>query len=72
MASLAERFKVIAWEKGAISQAFKDTLGEHGLKMPALAIPVRLLVCGRAQTPSVDAALALFDRDAVVQRLQRA
>lgn len=72
VASLAERFKVIAWEKGAISQAFKDTLGEHGLKMPALAIPVRLLVCGRAQTPSVDAALALFDRDAVVQRLQRA
>ena len=72
VAALAERFKDITWEKAAIAQALKDTLGEHGLKMPQLAIPVRLLVCGRAQTPSVDAALALFERDAVVQRLQRA
>ncbi len=72
VAALAERFKGITWEKAAIAQALKDTLGEHGLKMPQLAIPVRLLVCGRAQTPSVDAALALFERDAVVQRLQRA
>ena len=72
VAALAERLKGITWEKAAIAQALKDTLGEHGLKMPQLAIPVRLLVCGRAQTPSVDAALALFERDAVVQRLQRA
>jgi glutamyl-tRNA synthetase len=27
-------------------------------------------VCGRAQTPSIDAVLALFERDAVLQRLQ--
>jgi glutamyl-tRNA synthetase len=33
---------------------------------------VRLLVCGRSQTPSVDAVLALFDRDDVLARLARA
>jgi glutamyl-tRNA synthetase len=33
------------------------------LKMPQLAIPCALLVCGRSQTPSIDAVLALFDRD---------
>jgi len=37
--------------------------------MPLVAIPVRLLVCGRAQTPSVDAVLALFDRQQVLARL---
>ena len=72
VAALAERLTTVTWDKAGIAQALKDTLGEHGLKMPQLAIPVRLLVCGRAQTPSVDAALALFNRDVVVQRLRRA
>jgi glutamyl-tRNA synthetase len=60
----------VAWETAAIAQAFKQVLGAHGLKMPQLAIPVRLLVCGRAQTPSVDATLCLFDRETVLKRLQ--
>jgi glutamyl-tRNA synthetase len=38
--------------------------------MPQLAIPVRLLVCGRAQTPSVDAVLELFSKEEVAKRLQ--
>ncbi|MGE0110124.1 glutamate--tRNA ligase [Aquabacterium sp.] len=70
--ALAKRLETVAWEKDAISQAIKDTLKEAGLKMPQLAIPVRLLVCGRSQTPSVDAVLALFDRDDVLARLARA
>ncbi|KGM41334.1 glutamate--tRNA ligase [Aquabacterium sp. NJ1] len=71
IAALAKRLADVAWDKAAINQAIKDTIGEFGLKMPQLAIPVRLLVCGRAQTPSVDAVLALFDRDVVLQRLQK-
>ncbi len=71
IAVLAKRLADVAWDKAAINQAIKDTIGEFGLKMPQLAIPVRLLVCGRAQTPSVDAVLALFDRDVVLQRLQK-
>jgi glutamyl-tRNA synthetase len=39
------------------------------LKMPQLAIPVRVLVCGRAQTPAIDAVLELFDRATVIERL---
>ena len=70
--ALAKRLESVVWEKEAISQAIKDTLKEAGLKMPQLAIPVRLLVCGRSQTPSVDAVLALFDRDDVLARLARA
>ena len=68
--ALASRLQTVAWEPSAINQAIKDTLTETGLKMPMLAIPVRLLVCGRSQTPSVDAVLALFDRDVVQKRLQ--
>jgi glutamyl-tRNA synthetase len=71
LASLAQRLQSVAWEKGAIASALKETLTEHGLKMPVLAIPVRLLVCGRSQTPSVDAVLSLFDRTLVLHRLQK-
>jgi glutamyl-tRNA synthetase len=70
LASLRARLVDCAWDKPGISQAIKETLAEHRLKMPQLAIPVRVLVCGRMQTPSVDAVLALFDRDTVLNRLQ--
>ena len=69
LAALAARLAQCDWEKGAINQAIKDTIGEFKLKMPQLAIPVRVLVCGRAQTPSVDAVLALFPREKIVGRL---
>jgi glutamyl/glutaminyl-tRNA synthetase len=36
----------------------QDTLAELELKMPQLAIPLRVAVCGRTQTPSIDAVLA--------------
>jgi glutamyl-tRNA synthetase len=71
LATLGERLLALpVWDKAGIAAALKATLGEHGLKMPQLAIPVRLLVCGRAQTPSVDAVLELFSKEVVAKRLQ--
>jgi len=70
LAALRERLATCDWDKAGIAAAMKATLGEHGLKMPQLAIPLRVLVFGRTQTPSIDAALALFERDAVLERLQ--
>jgi glutamyl-tRNA synthetase len=37
--------------------------------MPQLATAVRVLVCGRAQTPSIDAVLVSFERGLVLGRL---
>ena len=70
LASLRERFAEIAWDKAAIAAALKDTLAAHQLKMPQLAPALRVLVCGRAQTPSIDAVLALFARELVLSRLK--
>lgn len=68
--ALALRLTHVDWNVAAIAQAIKDTIAEHGLKMPQLALPVRVLVCGRAQTPSLDAVLSLFSREEVLNRLQ--
>jgi glutamyl-tRNA synthetase len=40
--------------------------------MGQLAPALRVLVCGRAQTPSIDAVLSLFPRDAVLAILRAA
>lgn len=73
LAALAERLAAVTdWSKASIQQALKETLAATGLKMPQLAVPVRVLVCGRAQTPSLDAVLEHFDKKKVLERLQAA
>jgi glutamyl-tRNA synthetase len=61
--------KDVAWEAPAIGALIKACIGRHGLKMPKLAMPLRVLLTGQAQTPSVDALIALFPRDLVLKRL---
>ncbi len=68
--ALRERLAEIDWDKGTIAAAIKETLAAHGLKMPQLAPALRVLVCGRVQTPSIDAVLALFPRETVLRRLR--
>ena len=70
--ALAEKLSTTAWDKASISAAFKETLTAQGLKMPQLAMPVRVLVMGTAQTPSVDAVLELAGKERVLERLQKA
>ncbi|MBI0328029.1 glutamate--tRNA ligase [Burkholderia plantarii] len=69
LAALVEALKTAEWTREGIAAALKATLAAHGLKMPALAMPVRLLVVGTTHTPSIDAVLALFERDVVLSRL---
>jgi glutamyl-tRNA synthetase len=70
LAGLAGRLEGCEWTKAGIAAAIKDTLAAHGIKMPLLAVPVRLKVFGRAQTPSVDAMLALLPRETAIARLR--
>jgi glutamyl-tRNA synthetase len=58
-----------AWERKALGAAIGEVLKAAGLKMPELAMPARLLITGRTQTPSLDAVLELLGRDAVMARL---
>jgi len=70
--TLCGKLVSVEWSRAAIAAAIKETLATHGLKMPVLAHAARVLVCGRAQTPSLDAVLELFTRETVLLRLQRA
>ena len=68
--TLATKLAEAEWSKVGIAAAIKETITAHGIKMPLLAMPVRALVCGRVQTPSVDSVLALFSKEIVIDRLR--
>jgi glutamyl-tRNA synthetase len=67
----AERILDIAWETSAISALIKELIGKHGLKMPKLAMPLRVMLVGQTQAPSVDALVVLFPREMVMARVTR-
>ena len=67
----AESAASTEWSKEPIAALMKQVLAEHQMKMPQLAMPLRLLVTGQLQTPSVDAVLALFGREVVLERIGR-
>jgi glutamyl-tRNA synthetase len=69
--TLKARLVSVPWERGAINEAIKDVVKSNGLKMPQVAMPLRHIVTGRSQTPSIDAVLELLGRDLVLTRLAR-
>ena len=68
---LAEKFGNCNWDTAAIAAVIKEVIGQHGLKMPKLAMPLRVMLTGQTQTPSVDALVALFPRAMVLQRIEK-
>jgi glutamyl-tRNA synthetase len=71
LAQFAERCRSIEWNKAALSAVLKEVLAAHKLKMPQLAMPLRLFITGQLQTPAIDAVLELFGRDIVLARLEK-
>ena len=61
--------RLALWDRAGISGALSATLKSAGIKMKDLAMPVRALVTGREQTPSLDAVLELIGRERVLSRL---
>ena len=72
LALLVEKLAHCEWDKTAIAAVLKEVLAAQGLKMPQLAMPVRVLVMGTAQTPSLDAVLSLCEKQKVLERLKNA
>ncbi|ANN80705.1 glutamate--tRNA ligase [Bordetella flabilis] len=60
------------WSRESLSATIKKVLAARGIKMPQLAIPLRVAVTGQTQTPAIDAVLALLGKEKVLQRLEAA
>jgi len=69
MAEMLAAFEALEWTREAIHDVMKSTVAAHGLKLPKVAMPLRILITGESQTPSVDAVLALIGKEEVLKRL---
>ncbi|TRZ55082.1 MAG: glutamate--tRNA ligase [Rhodocyclaceae bacterium] len=58
------------WQAALISPAIKETLAGHGLKMPQVATPLRVVLLGQTQSPAIDAVLEALGRQRVLERLE--
>ena len=70
LATLAQALSDCEWSKPALAAVIKQVLANAGLKMPQLAMPVRVLLLGTPQTPSLDAVIELMPRQVVLDRLK--
>jgi len=71
LAELAEKFSTIGdWSPDSVMGAIHTVLEKHKLKLPKLAVPLRVIVFGRTQTPNLGPVLALAGKKRVLERLQ--
>jgi len=71
LTQLAEKFSSIGdWDEESVMEAVNAVLKEHGLKLPKIAMPLRLIVFGRAQTPNLGPTLAVAGKERVLGRLR--
>jgi glutamyl-tRNA synthetase len=68
---LRERLANIEWTRENINEALKAVVAAHKLKLPRLAMPLRVMVTGEPQTPSIDGTLELIGRDVVLARMDK-
>jgi len=59
----------IDWTKEAIHKLKNDLETFHAIKLTKLAMPLRVLLTGIAQSPSIDAVMAILGRDETMKRL---
>jgi glutamyl-tRNA synthetase len=70
LAQFAARAESVQWERAAIGALIKELLAEFSLKMPQLAVPLRVTVLSTTQTPSLDSVLEVLGRQTVLARVR--
>lgn len=69
MQALAAQLSSCEWTTEAIHHLIEQAVVSNGLKFPKVAMPLRVLLTGGAQSPSIDAVMALLGKDEVLKRL---
>jgi glutamyl-tRNA synthetase len=69
LSDLAGEFATLTFDREAIGAAIKAAAARHGLKPPQVMMALRARVTGEAQTPAIDAILAVLGRDEVLRRM---
>ena len=69
LAALIEKFNHIEWTRESIHAEIKTAAKDHDVKLPKIAMPLRVMVTGEIHTPSIDAVLELLGREETLARM---
>jgi len=72
MAKLTELLSAVDWQAEAIHHAINEVVTQYQLKFPKVAMPLRVLLTGIAQSPSIDQVMALLGKDETLARINEA
>ena len=68
---LLEFKNLIAWDANNIHNLLKTIVTNFNLKFGELAIPLRIIVTGKEQTPSIDKVLELIGKSQILSRITK-
>ena len=69
LAEVRAGLDAVAWTREAIAALLKEVAKRHALKPPQVMMPLRVLLTGSTQAPSVDALIHAIGREAVIARI---
>ena len=72
MQTLTTLLQAAEWSAEAIHDAINAVVVEYQLKFPKVAMPLRVMLTGIAQSPSIDQVMALLGRTEVLARIDSA
>jgi len=67
--TLAQQLAGLEWTVENLHHAIEQAVVSNGLKFPKVAMPLRVLLTGGAQSPSIDAVMALLGKEEGLKRL---
>jgi glutamyl-tRNA synthetase len=67
---LAEKLANIEWTSEAIHAAINEVVTKYSHKFPKIAMPLRVMICGIAQSPSIDQVMAILGKTECLKRVQ--
>ena len=70
IAALAEKLATIDWTAEAIHDAINEIVTKLQLKFPRIAMPLRVMITGTAQSPSIDQVMAMLGQKETLSRIQ--
>ncbi|MDP1766987.1 MAG: glutamate--tRNA ligase [Methylotenera sp.] len=70
--ALATQLASIDWTVEAIHASIEHAVTSNALKFPKVAMPLRVMLTGGAQSPGIDAVMAILGKDEVLARIRMA
>ena len=69
--NLIELLKTSEWTADAVHHVIDKIVQDNGLKFPKVAMPLRVILTGSAQSPSINEVMYILGREVVLKRLQQ-